>query len=248
MHIRRRRSSPALVAIAAATLACSAVPAPASEKTSVEPVRFALASAGGGAGHAVPALLDVPPGWMPGDAAVVVVSDKSWSGPARGRLVAALLDEGAAVLELDPDAARGSGPAENARPGPPPSVSELAVGLGGLVGTLKQDVAAGLVVVLGHGAGGDAALLAAAAARAESGGDRPAAGASLGPGPAAFALGGVPSGGEMGTHRGWPVRAARLCGVLAAAVTPPDAHAAEGECRRALVEPREGRGVRVAGP
>ena len=234
MHIRRRRSSPALVAIAAATLACSAVPGPASEKTSVEPVRFALASAGGGAGHAVPALLDVPPGWMPGDAAVVVVSDKSWSGPARGRLVAALLDEGAAVLELDPDAARGSGPAEDARPGPPPSVSELAVGLGGLVGTLKQDVAAGLVVVLGHGAGGDAAVLAASLERTAAlpDGAGLVAAASLGPGPAGFALGGAAPGG------GWPIRAERLCNVLAA-VAPASGARSEAECRRALAGPAE---------
>ncbi len=135
------------------------------------------------------------------------------------------------------------------RAGPPPTAAELASDLRGAVETLQRDASAGLVVALGRGAGGDAAVLAAAAARAVPGSDGLAAGASLGPGPAAFMLGGVPSGGEMGmgVHRGWPVRAERLCRVLATTAVPQEARA-EAECRRALVQPGGARPVRVAGP
>lgn len=237
MSTRRPRRSPALIA-ALAALACSASAASASEHTRMEVLWLRAAGPAAGAGRAVPALLSLPGGWMAGDAAAVVLSDQPWPGVARARLIAALLEEGAAVLELDLDAARvGTTPRTGA---------ELAADVRDAVETLQQDASAGLVVALGHGAGGEAAVLAAAAARSEPG-EGLAAGASLGPGPAAFALGGVPSEGDMGVHRGWPVRAARLCGVLAATAAPSDPRA-EAECRRALVGPGEPVAVRVAGP
>jgi hypothetical protein len=91
------------------------------------------------------------------------------------------------------------------------------------------------VVALGFGAGGVAAVLAAASpARTTRDGANAAglaAAASLGPGPALFVLGGADRG------RDWPARAERLCGVLAAALAgPSEARRAEAECRRALLE------------
>ncbi|GAA0590550.1 hypothetical protein GCM10009416_31310 [Craurococcus roseus] len=148
----------------AAVLACpAAVGAVAIEYTRVEPVWIDVASPAGTVGHTIPALQNVQPTWMVGDAAVVVLSDGPWPGLARERLVAAL----------------------------------------------------------GHGAGGEAA--------------------SLGPGPARFALGGASAG------RGWPIRARLLCGVLAAEALPfePDA---EANCQRALVGPDEAYAVRAAKP
>ena len=241
------RHAPVLAAALAAFVGAAAPTPAASEETHVEAFWVEASASGGRAGRAVPALLELPPGWMAGDAAAVVLSDRPWPGLARERLIGALLDEGAAVLAIDAGAARGSSP-ENAHAGPPRrAAAELMADLRDAVEALQRDAAAGLVVALGHVAGGDAAVLAAAAARAERGGSGVSAGASLGPGPATVVLGGVPSGGDMGVHRGWPVRAQRLCRVLAATAVPSDARA-EAECRRALVGPGEARSVRVAGP
>ena len=240
----RCRRSPALAAVFAA-LACSTAPAAAREHTRVEAFWVSAAGSDGRTGHTVPALLNLPGGWMAGDAAALVLSDGPWPGSSRERLVAALLEEGAAVLELDVNTARGISP-ERARAGTPPAPAELVIEVRDAVAALQRDATAGLVVALGHAAGGEAAMLAAAAARREPA-DGLAAGASLGPGPAAFALGGVPTEGDLGVHRGWPVRANRLCGVLAAAAVPSQT-SAETDCRRALVGPDGARAVRVAGP
>lgn len=234
----RSRRWPTLPA-ALTALACSAAtPAPAWEQTRMEALWVRAAGREGTSGHTVPALLNLPHGWMAGDAAAVVLSDGPWPGLARERLVAALLEEGAAVLEIDVNAARAATP--------PPTDAELAAEVRDAVDVLQRDATAGLVVALGHRAGGTAAVLAAAAAHREPGNGL-AAGASLGPGPAAFALGGVPSEGELGVHRGWPIRAKRLCGVLAATAVPSEA-SAEADCRRAFLGTGEARSVRVAGP
>lgn len=233
------RRSPAPVIAALAAFACSA-PALALEHTRLEPVWFETAAPDGGAGHTAQALLNLPPGWLIGDAGVVILSDRTWPGLARERLVAALLEEEAAVLEFDVAAARGPGP-ENARP-EAPVAAELMPGVRGAVRALRRDAGAGLVVALGYGAGGEAAVLSASPERTTVPEDTGlVAAASLGPGPARFALGGAAPG------RGWPVRAERLCGVLAKAAAPSEARA-EAECRRALLDPGEGRAVRLAGP
>ena len=52
-------------------------------------------------GHANPALLNLPPGWASGDAAVVLAPGGDWPPGTRDRLLAALLDAGAAVLEVN---------------------------------------------------------------------------------------------------------------------------------------------------
>lgn len=242
-----RSRLPALAALLLA-FASSAPTASAYEHTRIEAMWFQPAGPSGVASPAppVPALLSVPPGWLAGDAAAVVLSDGPWPGLVRERLIAALLEEGAAVLELDTDAARGFSP-ENARAEPPPAAEELAADLRGAVDGLQRDAAAGLVVAIGRGNGGEAATLAANEARQRPGGDGLAAGAFLGPGPAEFALGGVPSEGPMGVHRGWPVRAARLCAVLARAA-PGQERRAEADCWRALLNGGDSGALRVAGP
>lgn len=213
----------------------------------MEPMWLPSGAQGGAAGAPpIPALLSVPPGWLAGDAAAVILSDGPWPGLVRDRLISALLEEGAAVLELDTDAARGFSP-ENARMEPLPGAAELAADLRGAVDGLQRDAAAGLVVAIGRGSGGDAAVLAADDARQRPSGDGLAAGAHLGPGPAAFALGGVPLEGSMGVHRGWPARATRLCGVLGRATVDQERRA-EADCRRALLGGEDAGTLRVAGP
>lgn len=241
MPTRPRRSPAAPVAALAAALAFSAAPVSATEHTRMEPVWIDTVAPDGAAGHTIPALLNLPPSWMIGDAAVLVLSDGPWPGLARERLVARLLGEGAAVLELDVTAARGFSP-ENARMGPPATAGELLPDVRGAVETLRRDAGAGLVVALGHGAGGDAAVLEAEAERAsQPGGGDIAAAASLGPGPAHFALGGAAPG------RGWPFRAGLLCEMLATEALPFEPGAG-AECRRALVGPGEAYARRAGMP
>ncbi len=233
MPIRPHPPAFAVAALAAA-LACAA-PALAQEHARMEPIWIETAASLGKEGSlTVPALLNLPPGWTVGDAAVLVLSDAPWPGSARENLASALLDEGAAVLELDSNAARGFGP-ENPRAGPEPTAAELALDVRAAAEALRRDTGAGLVVALGHGAAGDAAVLAASVERraAHPDGAGLVAAASLGPGPARFALGGAAPG------RGWPVRAQRLCRVLAAVVAAPAGARTEAECRRALADPGE---------
>lgn len=232
--------SPAFVALLAA-LACSA-PAPATEHTRIEPVWIETVAPDGEEIHTVPALLNLPPGWMVGDAAALVLSDGPWPELARERLVSALLEEGAAVLEFDVTAARDAG-RDDARVGPEPTAAELALDVRAAAEVLRRDTGAGLVVALGHGTGGTAAVLAASLERtgADAGGARLAAAASLGPEPPRFSLGSAAPG------RGWPVRAELLCGVLAAVAVASEAPA-HAECRRALLGPGEAQAMRLAGP
>lgn len=240
---RNRVPSIALVAWAAAALACLAAPASALEHTRMEPVWIESAAPDGEEGHTAAALLNLPPGWMIGDAAALVLSDASWPGLARERLVAALLDEEAAVLEFDATAARRIGP-EAARLGPEPTTAETALDLRAAADTMRRQIGAGLVVTLGHGAAGEAALLAAALERTAGpagGKGVTVAAASLGPGAPRFALGGAAPG------RGWPVRAERLCMVLAAVRVPADA-SAERQCLRALIGASEAQLARAARP
>jgi hypothetical protein len=159
----------------------------------------------------VSALLNLPPGWMAGDAAVLMVGDRSDPKDARDRLVAALIGEGAAVLELDAHpAAQGWSPPDSAVASAPPAPRDLLPGLFGALLALRRDAGAGLVVAVGYAAGGQAALLATAETEADRhlgpGGPRFAAAASLGPGRSAFAAGAAAPPAE----EGWPARAAAL--------------------------------------
>lgn len=232
----------ALIAALAAALACPTSPVlGAEEDVRVEPLWFDTVPSDGAPGRTVSALLDVPVGWVFGDAAAVMVSDGPWPGPARERLVAALLGEGAAVLKLDSAEARGFSP-ENAVTGPPATAGDLLPDVRGAADALRREAGAGLVVVLGHGAGGEAAVLAAGMEQtaAPDAADIAAA-ASLGPGPSHFAPGGADPG------RGWPARAGVLCRVLAEEALRFE-QGAEARCRRALAGPGEAQAARAARP
>ena len=233
MPIRPRPPASAIAALA--TILACAMPALAQEHTRVEAVWIETAALPGKGGSlTIPALLNLPPGWTIGDAAVLVLSDAPWPGLARENLVSALLEEGAAVLELDSNAARGFGP-ENPRAGPEPTAAELTSDVRAAAEALRRDTGAGLVAALGHGAAGDAVMLAASVERIATRPDGAGlvAAASLGPGPARFAL------GDAAPGRGWPVRARCLCRALAAVVAAPSGARTEAECRWALAEPGE---------
>lgn len=183
--------------------------------------------------HTAPVLLNLPSGWRVGDA-VAVVASEGLGAETSNRLRAVLIGEGAAVLEIDLHVARepspdGGAPAATLAPG------DLLPDFLGALLALRRDVGAGLVVALGYGSSGQAALLAArddlAATFLGQAGPRFAAAAALGPGPTAFAAGSTPPVAES-----WPTRAPLLCAALARAAVLSSAEL-ERDCIAALVAP-----------
>jgi hypothetical protein len=238
MPVRFRPQAPALAVIAAlaAALLAWAAPAAPPQYSRVEPLWIDTSNPDGEEGHTVTALLNLPSGWMFGDAAALVVSDAPWPELVRERLVSALLDERAAVLEIDAIDFQNTGD----RPRP----EELAPLVRAAVETLRRDTGAALVVALSHGAGGAAVVRAALLDRTATRPDGEgllAAAASLGPGPARFALGGAEPG------RGWPIRVEHLCGVLAAVAVASEP-GFRAECLRALLGPSEAYAGRLVVP
>jgi hypothetical protein len=184
----------------------------------------------------LPVLVNLPPTWRTGDAAAIVLFHPPSAQPLRNRLVGALLDLGAAVLELEANVAEGFVADPDATP-TVPTAPTLLRDLRAAERALRAEYAPGVVLAIGHGLGGDAALLAAEPAAGDF-----AATASFGPGAAAFRAGTPPPPGEA-----WPARAPLLCAALsyvhAAAATPlvDDADlrgrwvAAERDCGAALL-------------
>lgn len=239
----RRQATPRLRSLLAAGLALTlpaAAPAAATEYTLFRPVMVPTENPA--ALRSVPSILNVPSGWQPGHAAAVLLFDPPDALPLRDAILSALLDSGAAVLELDANAARGFSSDSAANP-PPPTAESLLHDLAGALVALRRDAGAGVVVAVGHGMGGEAALLAAEPARLAEllGEDGPsyAALVSVGPGAPAFRAGTPPGRAEA-----WAMRAPMLCGVLAFAFgalpTPrppaadPDPAATDRACRLAL--------------
>ena len=171
-----------------------------------------------GADAPFPVLLSLPPGWQPGDAAVILLPDPAAPGPLRHRIVQALLAAEAMVVELDTLAAW----RELSALPPYPALSPVALpdALRAARHLLRAEVGAGLLVVLGLGQAGELAL----AAMAEPG---LAAAAALGAAPR-FLAGAPPPPAEQ-----WPLRARLLCAVLAG-VTQEGTAAALRDCRAAL--------------
>jgi hypothetical protein len=210
--------------IAGIAMILAAMPAQAEEYTRFEPLVVSAASRPGeAAGCSRLALLNLPPAWRSGDAAVVMLAPWQGSDTARDRLVGALLHEQAAVLELVPCAA----------------ADPLPDAMGALV-ALRRDAGAGLVVAIGYGTGArrmlDAIAEHEAAARLGETGPRFAAAAALGDGMPGFAL-----GADQPSREGAPRRLGMLCealGEVAGALADaqraaPEAGAAH--CRTALV-------------
>lgn len=193
---------------AAAMAAILALALPA--RAEAPPVPLIPVAAGPQAAPDAPAVMRLPPGWLPGDAAVVLVADADWPALQRGRLAALLMEAGAAVLEIRREAT-------------PPL-------LGGALRALHEVFGVGFAVAIGRGAGGEAALAAGAEAETPEG-RRYAAAIRLGPGAAAFQPGEVPDG------EGWALRAPILCDLLAGAQGAPRPEVAAA-CRRSLVRMR----------
>ena len=165
-------------------------------------------------GPPLPALINHPPGWSSGDAAVLLVPGADWPAGAREALREAMLAADAAVLEM----------AE-----PPPAL--LLPQLSDALRALRRDHGAGLVVVIGRGASGQAALGLRDAIRPE---DAPpvfsppfAALIRLGPGAPGFVA------GQASRTENWPHRARLLCDLLTAAPLP-DVPGLPEACRAAL--------------
>jgi hypothetical protein len=181
----------------------------------------------------IPGLLNIPPDWAAGDAVAVVVSPHSGPDRLRDRITAALLASGAAVVELDIDAARSSATDSAAAP-LPPSSRDMLPDLFAVLSALRRDHAAGIVTTLGIGEAGAAALLATveaeAAQRLGPDGPRFAAGAWILDGRVNFAAGTAPAASER-----WDVRAELFCALVtsaagfdAAAGRGPSSHPAHG--------------------
>lgn len=170
----------ASVALAAAL---ATAPAVANEYTHFSQVRVTPLGDEGLPRCATDAMLSLPPAWQPGDAAVVVVSTSSRPDAMRDPIVAALLLENAAVLELIPGGCEG---ATDARAD---AADAFAGGLAALRGS-----GAGFVVAIGQGEAGAAAAMdmvreSAAASRLGPAGPRFAAAVGLGGAAPAFAAG-----------------------------------------------------------
>lgn len=183
----------------------AAIPAAATEHTVFASVWLRAAPP---APQAIPALLSMPPAWSPGDAAAVVVSDPAVPGGPRDLLVARLLGDGAAVLELDVFTPRGFSADGGANP-PLPDAAALVPDLFAALAQLRREAGAGVVVAIGFGLGGEAAVAAARIAAPD--GEGFAAGIDAGPHAMRFAAGSPPPAKEA-----WPMRLAPLCEVVGA--------------------------------
>jgi hypothetical protein len=95
-------------------------------------------------------------------------------------------------------------------------------GLRAAIHALSRDASAGIIVAIGRGDGGEAALALAGAPQPNV-----AAMARIGPGAPLFRFAGA------APAEGWPQRAALLCALLAD-LAPPDAPGLGEACRAAL--------------
>ncbi|MGG5820991.1 hypothetical protein [Falsiroseomonas sp. HW251] len=154
------------------------------------------------------ARMELPVRWAIGDAAAVIAPG-DWPDGLREALAEALLAAGAAVVEL---------PRGNDR-------AALRRDLRNALVTLREIEGAGLVVAIGMGEGGDAALAVAA--------DPPgavhayAAAVRLGPGQPVF------QGGPVDPAEGWAMRGPLFCALLAG-VQPAAAPGFAGDCSTGL--------------
>ncbi len=195
--------------LAAAALAglAAAPPAHAAESFAAMDLLWVRPAAEPGAPQPCARLLvvNLPRDWMAGDAAAVVLIGADAPAGAAARVVAALLGEGAAVLEFPSRAVEGC---------PLPAPAPLTDALGALR-TLTDNLGAGVVVAIGLGAAGPGVLEAAreevAARHLDAAGPRLAAAVAMaGPARPVFRAGTPPAAAER-----WPLRAPRLCAALA---------------------------------
>ena len=205
--------------------AATAARAQSTEYTTFQSLWYEVRTTEGAACRAM-GLLNLPPGWRSGDAIAVLLTETTLRDATRHPLVAALLEDGAAVLEIvsSPVAHCDGDHRGTSRPDARTDFREALKAAG--------SVGAGLAVAIGYGAEGEAALAVAAQAATEAdpaAGPRYAAGVALGPMGARFAGGAAPDAAER-----WPDRAPRLC----AALSPPASGAeTRSACAVALATP-----------
>jgi hypothetical protein len=148
-------------------------------------------------------VVNLPSSWRPTDGAAVLLALGPAADVARDALVAALLGEHAAVLELAPRPCAGM---------PAGQDGLVATALGAL-DALKRTMGAGLVVAIGHGPGSAALLgVVGAASGGLAEGSRYAAAVALGDGVPGFARGERQEESEQA-----PGRLGLLCSTLALA-------------------------------
>jgi hypothetical protein len=185
----------------------------------------------------LPALLNLPPGWRSGDAIAVLQFTRDSRNALHDRVLSALLDQGAAVLELPSGTAQGFLPQGVAAA--PPDAQRYREDISAAATVLARDYAPGLIVALG-----DAEAIAALRDVPPGAVAGIAAFASVDPAPAAFRLALPPPASED-----WSRRAPLLCDALAfarsATATPVPVGEAEEKtqayrtaCRDALLAPR----------
>jgi hypothetical protein len=161
-------------------------------------------------------MLELPQGWMTGDAAAVLLTGSAADEGVAQPVAAALLAEQSGVLHYP------SGPAESCANRDVDQVAEVL----GALRTLRREAGAGVVVAIGFGDAGAAAIDAlqeeVAARHLGAGGPRLAAGAARdATGRWSFRAGATPPPPEE--H--WQARAPRLCLALAGTDGSPDAAA-----------------------
>jgi hypothetical protein len=197
-------------ALAAGCLA--SVPAAATEYTRFQPLRYAASPAGGdAAGCAGVALMNIPQAWQPGDAAVLLLADWTLRDARRDGLVAVLLQEGAAVVEVAAGAPTQCDGDHEATSRLAPPEDPIAL-MFTLLGAARRE-GAGLAVALGYGPGAGIAAQAAredvAARHLPPGAPRFAAAAAIADGEPAFLL-----GPPAARRDAAPERLRHFCGAL----------------------------------
>lgn len=225
-------------ALAAGCLA--AAPAAATEYTRFQTIPYVTALTG----CAGVALMNVPQAWQAGDAAVLMLTDWSLRDPRRDALVALLLQEGSAVVEVAAGAhVMCDGDSEATLHLAPP---EDPLGTMFTLLAATRQAGAGLVVAIGFGSGAGIAAQVAredvAARYLPPPAPRFAAAAALADGEPAFLLGPPAERREAA-----PERFRRFCGALGqAAGDAPEAQRAEGLRAAALCLATLGRAPEVA--
>jgi len=221
----------ALAAALVAAPACAAEPFAALDLIWVTP----SADRGATPACARPLVLETPPGWVPGDAAAVLLGSGPGDEALAVQVAQVLIAEETAVLHLVPGDRGGIGACVAA---PVEPVAEIL----GALEVLKRQAGAGVVVAIGLGAAGGAVLEAAepavAADHLGEDGPRLAAGVALGgPGRAAFRAGTPPDAREN-----WAARVTPLCAALAPLAGPGGADVClaglRGEAAVASLHPR----------
>lgn len=180
----------------------------AGENTTFHPLLYSAGGLATGPCHAF-GLLNLPATWSVGDGAVVLMTAPGFTDRTRDQLVAALLDQHAAVLEVVAGAT-----ARCARDDAAGARADAVAEFSGALRALTQFGAA-VVVAIGYGAEGNSAIASLSAPGTSE--LRFAAAIAISGREARFARGAPPGAAER-----WGDRALALCGAMAAGIGAAD--------------------------